>query len=94
MTDTHKLSEEVSTNLSLIEVVRPTVEVDYIVFDEDFQEIVGVGKSRREAIESVDEDCRDGNLQALPARAGLAAEVRRGYDTCWEMDEEGYARLG
>lgn len=94
MTDTHKFSEKLYQNSSLIEVEMPAAHGDYIVFDEDFQDIVGVGKSPREAIDSVDEDFRDGNLEVLPARADLAAEVRRGYDTCWEMDDEGYACLG
>lgn len=94
MTDTRNLFEKPSKNSSVAEVDSAAAEGEYIVFDEDFQEIVGVGKSPREAIDSVDEDRTDGNLQVLPARADLAAEVRRGYDTCWEVDEEGYACAG
>ncbi|WP_144389880.1 hypothetical protein [Phaeobacter sp. 22II1-1F12B] len=67
---------------------------DFIVYDEERQEIVGVGTSPEDALASVEDDFRKGVLHVLPARPDLVADVRDGYDTCWEIDGQGFAWRG
>lgn len=67
---------------------------DFIVYDQECQEIVGVGTSAEDALASVEDDFREGDLHVLPARPDLAADVRDGYDTCWEIDVQGFACRG